>query len=135
MKTIANCSFEELIVQMNKIRKKVADYYKLCKIGDIRRIMPNLEGCNSSEEREERLKKQAVNNINLILDECLERHPKETIELVGLLCFMDYDEAKQMNALDLMDVISSVISDKRAINFLLQLAKLGNGSLENTSQK
>ncbi len=135
MKTIANCNLEEFLAQTNKIRKKVAEYYKTCKIGDIRKIMPKFDETDTPDIRAKKIQEQGLKNFSLILDECLEAHPKETIELIGLFCFMNYEEARKMDAGEFLDLALELFSAKRVQNFLLLMANLEKRPSGNTSQK
>ena len=135
MKTIANCNLEEFLSQTNKIRKKVAEYYKICKIGSIRKIMPAFEDNDTPEDKAKKIQEQGLKNFGLILDECLEQHPKETIEIIGLFCFMSYEEARVMDAGEFLDIALELFSAKRVQNFLSLMANLEKRPSGNISQK
>ena len=66
MKTIANCNLEEFLSQTNKIRKKVAEYYKICKIGSIRKIMPAFEDNDTPEAKAKKIQESLTSVWNSI---------------------------------------------------------------------
>ena len=59
-----------------------------------------------------------------MLDNLLETHPEETYECIMALCVRDEGEPEP-DGIELVMAAFSLISDKRVLDFLLQLGKSG----------
>lgn len=125
MKTLANCTLAEFLRQTNKIRHAVADFYELCDFGTIMKRIPELTGEETEEELAEKNRKQAKQNLSDVLDTCLDTNAEKTVEIIGLMCFKDADEAAAMDAGDFLDVAFSLLSSQRVIDFFTKLASTG----------
>ena len=104
MKNLANCTPREFIAQTNKIRKSVAD----------------------AEERKKAYNEQGKKNLNAILDEALEKHPDETIELLGLMCFIEPNDLDNHSMKELFGSFSELMNCDEVINFFGSLLRLAN---------
>lgn len=122
-KNIANCTTIEFLKQANKIRHEVEKFLDLTGIMEIRKTAPIYESDDTPEIKEEKLKKQAKENLSRILDECLENHTEETIKIIGLACFKTQEEAEQMPVNELFDVVFELIGNERVIDFFTKFMK------------
>lgn len=123
MKNIANCTTIEFLKQANKIRHEVEKFFDVTGIMEIRKTAPTYESDDTPEIKEEKLKKQAKENLSKILDECLENHTEETVKIIGLACFKTQEEAEQMSVNELFDVVFELIGNERVIDFFTKFMK------------
>lgn len=133
-KNIANCTTIEFLKQANKIRREVKNYLDVTKIMEIRKNKPDIETNDTKETIKEKLKKQTSENLNQILDACLEEHTEETIKIIGLACFKTPEEAENMPVSELFDVAFEIINSERVIDFFTKLVKSGLINMQSTSQ-
>ena len=126
MKNLANCKPSEFLTQTNKIRKSVSKWLTDTDIVNIRKRMPKIKDGASDEEKETALQKQATENINAILDAILEDHPEETMELLGLLCFVEPENIDDYEVVDYLNAFSEIIGNKAVIGFFQSLMSWGN---------
>lgn len=131
MKTLANCTPREFLVQTNKIRKSVSRWLKLTDIVNIRKRVPALPLDMSKEDRDKAMREQAVENLNAMLDAMLDEHPDETIEVLGLLCFIEPEDLDNYKMSDLLGGFAEVIGCPEVINFFISLVRLGNLNTSN----
>lgn len=125
MKTLANCKPTEFLVQTNRIRKHAEKWLKLTGIMNIRKdVPPPVEG-QSQEERRKVLEEQMKKNTSRMLDAALEEHPQETIELLGLMCFVEPENVDDHPISYYLKAFSEVASDEDVVGFFTSLIKLG----------
>lgn len=125
MKTLANCTPEEFLVQTNKIRKSVANWLTLTGIMEIRKTLPDMPENISDEDRDKALNKQVKINLQKMLDSVLEEHPKETAEVLGLLCFVDPKDLNKHPMTYYLASFTDIIGSKEVIGFFTSLLKTG----------
>lgn len=130
MKNLANCSPREFLVQTNKIRKSVEKWLTLTDILNIRKTLPQIDANASESDKKKAVENQVRMNLNKILDACLEEHPEETAELLGLLCFIEPEDLDNHKMSDLFGSFSEIIGCQEVISFFTSLARAG---LTNTS--
>ena len=133
MKTLANCTLKEFLQQINKIKKKVAAFYDVVGIGDIRRTLPVFKGDETPEQRKEMIRKQGMKNISAIIDKCIDENIDVTIELIGLMCFKTADEAAEMEVSEFLDVVLEMVGSQRCIDFFTRLENSGLINMGDTS--
>lgn len=121
MKTIANCTTIEFLKQANKIRHEVEKFLDVTGIMEIRKTAPVFNDTDTPEEKKEKLTKQAKENLNQILDECLEKHAEETVKIIGLACFKTQEEAEQMPVNELFNVAFELINSERVIDIFTKI--------------
>lgn len=126
MKTLANCSPVEFFVQTNKIRKSVANWLTLTKVMEIRGRAPAFKDGMTDEEKKNAVQKQVKANLTAMLDSILEEHPKETAELLGLLCFVDPEDLEKHTMFEFMGAATELINNPEVLNFFTSLARLGS---------
>lgn len=126
MKNLANCTPREFVRQTNRIRKSAQNWLKLTDIVNIRRRLPKIgESENVAPEvRKAMLDKQAADNINAILEAVLEKHPDETVELLGLMCFIEPEELDNHKMSELLGGYAEMIGCSEVIDFFVSLAQL-----------
>ena len=128
MKTIAELSGVDFLRRCNQIRHKAEEVLKNTNVLEIRKRKPIIKGTEKPEEIEALYDEQAKKNINDMLDLMLEEKPEETIKLFEMLVDVDKDEEKP-SGMDLVLIGMSVLSDKRVLDFLASLMRLGQTSM------
>jgi hypothetical protein len=123
MRTIANLNGVEFLRAVNRTRHAVEKLMKTTSILDIWKRKPTFTGKETAEERNEIARNQIKKNLNDLLDSLLETHPEETYECFLALCVLD--EGETVDGIAMLEAIFSLISDKRVVDFLLQLGKSG----------
>jgi len=126
MKTLANCTPREFLVQSNKIRKAVAKWLTLTKVLEIRKAIPEISEKATAEERQEAMQKQMETNLSKILDAILDDYPEETAELLGLICFVEPDDLDNHPMTEFLGAISEILRNREILDFFTSLASLGN---------
>ena len=124
MKTIAELNGVDFLRQCNKIRYEVQDILKETNIMKIRQKQPDYTGADTKEERLKRQEEQAKKNLNEMLDVLLEEKPEETIKLFNLLVIPEKGD-KELTGMELTMIGLSIVSDKRVMDFLSSLIRLG----------
>ena len=124
MKTIANLSGVEFLRSINRTRHAVEKLMKVTDVLGIWKKNPTFKGDETPEEMHEKQRAQIKKNLNDILDSLLEKHPEETYECIMALCVRDEGEPEP-DGIELIMAAFSLISDKRVVDFLLQLGKSG----------
>lgn len=124
MKNLANCKPSEFLVQTNKIRKSVEKWLKLTDIPNIRKNVPPIKEGQTKEERRAELAKASKENLNKIFDAVLEEHPQETLELLGLLCFVEPENVDDYPVSFYIQNFNEIINDESVIGFFTSLASL-----------
>ena len=129
MKTIANLSGVEFLRAINRTRHAVEKLMKVTDVLAIWKNNPTFKGDETPEEMHEMQRNQIKKNLNDILDSLLEKHPEETFECIMALCVRDEGEPEP-DGIDLVMAAFNLISDKRVVDFLLQLGKSGLFAME-----
>ena len=125
MKNLANCKPTEFLVQTNRIRKSVEKWLKLTDIMNIRKNVPPVKEGQTREERKAELEEQSKENFNRILDAVLEKYPQETVELLGLLCFIEPENVDDYPMSFYLESFNEIINDKAVLGFFTSLVNLG----------
>lgn len=134
MKTIANCSPREFLIQTNKIRKRAAEWLTLTKVLDIRKRAPKFTEDMTDAEKHEAARAKAKENIMDMLDSAMGEHPNETAELLGLMCFIEPEDLDNHTMIELLTPIKELISNQEVIDFFISLARLDR-TVSLTAQK
>lgn len=135
LKTLITCTPEEFFVQANKIRKYAAKWLEETNIMGIRATRPSDletipddaspdEMANILARNKEKIRKQAMTNISKMLDSILEEHPKETLELLGMCCFVEPKDVNKYPMRDYLIAFNSLINDEVVIGFFTSLVAL-----------
>ena len=135
MKTLATCKPSEFLVQANKIRKSVEKWLKDTKILEIRAKVPQYEKITDDMDDAEKARiaeankalrdKAAMENLSEILDAVLEKYPKETLEVMALVCFIEPKDADKHSVMEYLAAISEIMSNKDVISFFGSLMQWG----------
>lgn len=141
LKTLVTCKPSEFLRQTNRIKKAVEKWLKDTDIMNIRKRLPSLEvvAMNATDEERREIaarnkklsEEQARKNVSAMLDAILEEHPQETLELLGLCCFIEPEHVDDYKVTDYLNAFNSIINDKAVIDFFISLASLG---VKNTSE-
>lgn len=132
MKTLANCTPREFLVQTNKIRKSVSKWLTLTKILEIRKEKPEIDADASSEEKRAALENQVRHNLSSMLDAILDEHPDETAELLGLLCFIEPDDLDNHSMIEILANVTDILSSKEVLSFFISLTQLESSGILDT---
>ena len=124
MRTIANLSGVEFLRAINRTRHAVEKLMKVTDVLNIWKNNPTFTGEETEEEKIKMSREQIKKNLNDILDSLLEKHPEETYECIMALCVRDEGEPEP-DGIELIMAAFNLISDKRVLDFLLQLGKSG----------
>ena len=124
MKTLANCNPLEFLTQTNKIRKSAENWLSLTKILDIRKNLPEFDPQATKEENREAFQKQIQRNFSTMLDAILEEYPKETAELLCLVCFIEPEDMEKHSMIELFDALKEIMNNAEVISFFASLARL-----------
>lgn len=125
MKTLANCTPEEFLIQTNKIRNSVENWLTLTGIMEIRKTLPDMPKDISKEDRDKALNRQVKLNFHKMLDAVLGEHPKETAEVLGLLCFVDPEDLNKHPMTYYLASVTDIIDSPEVIGFFSSLLKTG----------
>lgn len=123
-KNLATCTPTEFVVQTNRMRKCVEKWLTVTDIQNIRKKMPQVSPTATKEEKTAALKAQMRSNLTAILDAILEDHPKETLEMLALLCFVEPEHVDDYPMSQYLRAFADVISNEDVINFILSLVRL-----------
>ena len=124
MRTIANLNGVEFLRAINRTRHAVEKLMKVTDVLNIWKKNPAFKGDETPEQKHEMQRNQIKKNLNDILDTLLEKHPEETYECIMALCVRDEGEPEP-DGIELVMAAFNLISDKRVVDFLLQLGKSG----------
>ena len=124
MRTIANLNGVEFLRAVNRTRHAAEKLLKKTDVLKIWKKMPTYTGNETPEEKHEMARNQLKKNLNDALDTLLEKHPEETYECIMAMCVRDEGEPEP-DGIEMIMAAISLISDKRVLDFLLQLGKSG----------
>lgn len=125
MKNLANCKPTEFLVQTNRIRKYAEKWLTITGIPDIRKNVPPVKEGQTKEERKEELAEAAKENLRKILDAVMQDHPQETVELMGLMCFVEPEDVDNHPMSFYLESVSEILNDEAVLGFFTSLVNLG----------
>lgn len=134
MKNLATCKPSEFVAQTAKIRTAVAnfldvnEFFKIKNSRPVYRFIPD----NATPEQKSQLilenaeikRDHAVKSFNLLLDNMLSKHPKETLEILALCCFVDPSEVDEHPMDEYFDCLMDILQSKTVMRFFSLLAQL-----------
>ena len=133
MKNLATCKPTEFVAQTAKIKNAVADWVKVIDLMKIRSTQPHYEDIpiDSTPEQQDEIirrnaeakKNQITVNLNKILDNMLVEHPKETLDVLALCCFVEPEHVDDYTIDEYMECIMEMLQNKSVMNFFLLLAQ------------
>lgn len=124
MKTIANLSGVEFLRAVNRTRHAVERLMNVTDVLSVWKKNPKFSGKETAEERHEIARNQVKQNLSEMLDVLLEKHPEETYACIMALCVKEEGEPEP-DGIELVMAALNLISDKRVLDFFLQLGKSG----------
>ena len=134
MKNLATCKPTEFVAQTAKIKEAVSTWMDAIDLMKIRATQPNYETIpndSTPEQRAEVIKrnaeiqrKQTMANLNKILDKMLVEHPKETLDVLALCCFVEPEHVDDYTIDEYMQCIMDMMQNKSVINFFSLLAQV-----------
>lgn len=126
MKNLANCKPSEFLQQTNKIRKSVGKWLTDTDVMNIRKRVPSLSDDMSDEDRKKAIDEQVNKNATAILDAILEEHPEETLELLGLLCFVEPEHIDDHEVSEYLESFNELMNNQAVFDFFTSLMNWGN---------
>ena len=115
------------------------------KILDIRKNKPVFvqitEGMTGEEkdnallENKRRAREQAMKNISDMLDVALEENTEKTLELLGMMCFIEPADVYDYKVPVLLKEFWQMLSDKDIIDFFTSLMRLDQTGTSEQSEK
>ncbi len=135
-KNLANCKPSEFLRQTNRVRKSVENWLKKTRVMEIRsRKVEGLEVIPPEADAETKaairksnaqiIAAQQRKNFNDILNAAMEECPDETLELLGLLCFVEPQNVDDHKVSFYLANLAEILSDADVLNFFTSLAQLG----------
>ena len=124
MRTIANLNGVEFLRAINRTRHAVENLMTVTDVLTIWKKNPAYTGKETPEEKHAMARNQIKKNLNDMLDTLLEKHPEETYACIKAMCVLDEGESEP-DGIAIVMAAFSLISDKRVLDFLLQLGKSG----------
>ncbi len=132
MKNLANCTPREFIVQTNKIRKKVSDWLTLTGIMEIRKRLPVIPVDASVEDRHKAMAEQSRKNLSAMFDAIMDEHPQESVELLGMLCFIEPKDLDNYKMSDLFGAFNELLNCEEVVGFFTSLMRLVTNDTSST---
>ena len=132
MKNLANCTPREFIVQTNKIRKKVSDWLTLTGIMEIRKRLPVIPVDASVEDRHKAMAEQSRKNLSAMFDAIMDEHPQESVELLGMLCFIEPKDLDNYKMSDLFGAFNELLNCEEVVGFFTSLMRLVTSDTSST---
>lgn len=134
MKTLANCNPREFMVQTNKIRKSVQNWLSLTKVMEIRKQHAKIPENATEDEKKDAMWQQVKKNLAAMLDAIMDDHPDETIELLGLLCFIEPNDLENHKMTELFESLNEMLDCQEVIAFFTSLMKLVRLSISTSAE-
>ena len=132
---LANCKPSEFLKQTYRIKKSVEKWLKVTDILNIRKETPRLTTITKEmteaerkevfEENRIKIREQATKNAMAILDEVMDKHADETLEILALCCFIEPNEVDNYGIDFYLKNFTEIISNQAVIDFFTSLAQLG----------
>lgn len=134
MKNLATCKPTEFVAQTAKIKDAVANWMEIIDFVGVRAKRPayimipkdataeEIKGINAQNATIR--KKQALNNISELLDNMLAKHPKETLDVLALCCFVEPEHVDDYTIDEYMNCIMDMMDSQSVIRFFKLLAQL-----------
>jgi len=134
-KNLANCDPIEFLEQAYRIKESAEKWMKATDILNIR--SKKVEGLeiispDTPEEEAEKIREknkslvsaQARKNASEIFNAIFRDHPKETVELLGLICFVEPEHIREHKISWYLANIGDILTDSDTLDFFTSLAQL-----------
>ena len=125
MKNLSNCKPSEFLKQTFKIKKFVENWLDLTGIMEIRKRMPDIPEDATDDDKKKLTYEQAVKNASAMLDVILGEYPDETLELLGLLCFVEKEDIDNHTIAEYLRAFKELITNEDVVDFFTSLVNLG----------
>ena len=129
MKTITQLNGVDFLRKCNEIRHGVESVLKTTGIMEIRKRMPVIEETDTLDERKRKMEEQSKKNLSDMIDVLLDKHPEETVKLFNMMIVLE-DGDTEPTGFELLMIGMDIISDKRVMDFLLSLMRLGQTDIQ-----
>lgn len=133
MKNLANCTPSEFIKQTVRLKDVVPKWLQTTEILKIRATKPKLiavpknatkdEKEEITRENSENMRKQAIENLSMMIDKMFAEHPQETLEVLALSCFVEPENVDDYTMDDYFCCLEEMAQAKSVINFFSLLAQ------------
>ena len=110
------------MVQTRLIKHAVEKWLTETEILKIRQNMPTIPEGATEEDQRKLIEKQQKENLSRMLDAIMDEHPDETVELLGLLCFVPKDEIDNYPMSYYMESLTELLNDQAVWSFFTSLA-------------
>ena len=134
MKTLAPCTPTEFLKQTYRIKKKAEAWLTATDIANIRKNIPELPEIDAEPGTEERIrqekeqveakKKAGLQNFSRMFDVIAGEHPDETMELLGLCCFVEPAHIDDYTMEQYLAALSDMLGSNAVWNFFATLLRL-----------
>lgn len=135
MKNLANCKPSEFLKQTNRIRKSVDNWLKVTDIVNIRKRRPEIKFVPELADEDEKKaiiaenaknrNEQVRQNLSDMLDEILDKHPDETLEVLALCCFVEPEDVDSHSMVEYLEAFNELVSNEAVISFFSLLMRVG----------
>ena len=144
IKSLANCKPSEFLKQTFHIYRAVEQWLKLTDfINILKRVAPQKAVTENMTDAEKAKviasnlfskKEQKRKNIMDILEIALDEHPEETIQILGMCCFIEPEDADNYNMAFYLEALTELLESKEVRDFFISLAKLGQMNISIVSK-
>ena len=129
-KTLANCKATDFLRQANKIRKVAKEYYDALNISGIRDRMAKKYATQDETGKAATRAEYASEILDAILDENAEK----TVEIIGMVAFLEPEQAEQLEPAEMFEILFDCLTSSRVMDFFIKLASLGGSDTANILQ-
>lgn len=134
LKSLAKCKPSEFCSQTIRIADSVEAWIKATDIANIRKRLPVLKKLTPEMTEEERnrtftenqqiSREQVLKNTMDIVRQALGEHPKETIELLALSCFVEPEDADSHTMDEYLGCVVEMLKNQAVMGFFTLLLSL-----------
>ena len=124
MKNLTNCKPREFMRQLARIRAATTAWLDVTRLLELRRRMPPRQEYADDEARRRAVMDQWRANIKDMVDALLVEHPEETVELLGLLCFIEPEELDDHPMTELYAGLMAVLKDDNLMDLFTTMLSI-----------
>ncbi len=124
MRTIAHLKGAEFLTASFYATEAVEELARKTNFMEIWRKQPTFTGDETAEEKLAMHRKQLVSNVKSLMRTLMVTNPEATVKCIMALCVRE-EGAPEPDGIELLSAAMSIVSDKRVVDFLLQLGKSG----------
>ena len=124
MKHLANCTPREFLKQTNRIRRQAERWLDLTELKKLRRPL------REDLPLDQQIKESALH----MLDAVLEKHPDETAELLGLMCFIEPQDLDRHTSAELIGALGEMLGSPEVIGFFTSSARWGRSATSTAAE-